>query len=136
MYLVNLQLIGLCQNFEVTDLLIKMGSNLNDNDQESYVSYSPLMTAALFGRKQKRRQRKAHNFGFNMIDLKSNDFFLLGNEKIAKLLLDNGADMYIKSTLGATARTIAQSEGMIFQKRKYNEISKIFQWFFKVTGRS
>lgn len=61
------------QEFEITDLLIKMGSNLND--QESYVSYSPLMTAALIGKAYKRGERKARNCCFNNIDLKSNDLF-------------------------------------------------------------
>lgn len=115
------------QEFEITDLLIKMGSNLND--QKSYVSYSPLMTAALIGKTQKEGREKHVIIVLITLIWNQTICFLLGNEKIVELLLDNGADMFIKSTYGATARTLAESGGMSFQPKVQWRFKTIIYWF-------
>lgn len=83
-----------------------MGSDINV--QEMKIAYSPLMKAVLLSEKEN---------SCSIIDKNSKWLFFsqLDNERITKLLLDSGADIYTKQSYGLTARSIADNDGMIFR---------------------
>lgn len=99
---ISLYMCTFLEYYEITELLMKLGSDVNAQEVEFY--QTPLIRAALVG------EWKAVFTLILFTEIKL--FFWLGNEKLVKLLLDGGADIDPKTTYSATARSVAEDRGM------------------------